>query len=942
MELIGRRAILFTDIEGSTSLFQRVGDRYGDLLDAHHQILRDAIRSSDGEEVVSEGDAFVATFEDVDPAVDAALRAQLDLHRHPWPDGGTVKVRMGVHTGDLARSESGLIGMALHETARISAAAHGGQILASEEVAASVRETAERRGIGLIGLGEFELKDLGRTPLVQLTHPDLPHDFPPPHASVLGQNNLPGQLDDLVGRVDERRTISALLTDHRLVTLVGSGGVGKSRLALAVAADLVAAHPGGVWLVDLADRDPETDLVGATAAAVGVGAGPDTLARLTDQLRHRRTLIVLDNCEHLLGPAATLVGTLTRSCPRLHVLATSQEPLGLTGEMAWRVPSMSPADASSLFRRRMASVRPSLDETAEETRLIQRICRRLDGIPLAIELAAARCRTMSIRDVDDRLADRFRLLRGGGVDVSARHQTLLATVDWSFGLLGERERTVAARMSVFRGGADLDAIEEVCSDDLVSEQEIDDLVDVLNAKSIMDVEVHGRRTRLRFPETIRQYAADRLVESGDFELLADRHADYFADLARRAGEGWRSPDRGAWIRRCTIESENLGAACDRLERHDPDRAASIVCSLHIWLTGQDHPAWIRRIQRLSGRTDLSPETAADVDALRALLAEGYGLEGSDVASEHALRAVDGLEAVTDPLVRLRVMANAAVGLRGQHLPLAIELSERALAEARELGDRDATAVSMYDLMLLRPEDDPGTRALRTELLDGLDPEQPRWWEVVPLVDEALDAHHHGEYDRTRHLLDRAERILATVDAHDGAVTDASMAFAVWSCLIRAEQGDTDGALLIITDALARVPAEAEHLRRVLHSTHGHALQLAGRVGEAREAFELAVDRIDGWRYLVHAVATVGLATIAVDEHRTDEARAMLAPIVDDPHRQGWLRARAHDVLAAAAFLDRADADGRTHLIAADELNLAGDYVVPPALAERHESLRVAP
>jgi predicted ATPase/class 3 adenylate cyclase len=947
MEQLGFKALLFTDIEGSTALLQRTGAAFSALLDVHHRILRETIDAHNGRHRDSEGDAFFAIFDHAEDAVDAALQAQLRISGHGWPESSEVRVRMGVHVGEIGRSESGLIGLPLHEAARISDAAHGGQVFLSATAASAIRSGVRPLdGVDLRSLGDYDLKDVGRMALFQLLHPALPDVVAPPRASGRSGNNLPSHLTSLIGRDAELADVTALVGAHRLVSLLGSGGVGKTRLALAVATALLDTFPDGVWFIPLSDVDDVGEVVTSVAATLGIGSALDTMHRLAEHLRHSRTLVVLDNCEHLLPAVSTLAMALTTACPQLHLLTTSQRPLEVAGEVCWRVPSLACDDAVALFRERASLVRPDLapgDPLAQrdEDTVIRRICERLDGIPLTIELAAARCRTLSVRDIESRLQDRFKLLKGGAADAVPRHQTLLATVDWSFGLLDPLERAMALRLAVFRGGADLDAVEAVCATAHVDASDVDDLVDSLNAKSLVQVDVVLGRTRVRFAETIRQYAASRLEETGESGAVFARHASYYAQLLHDAAVGWRTPARVHWLRRCHVDAENLAAACDWLEQHDPDTAASMLGDAHVWLTAEDDPTWLERLRRMTERTDLAPDRRAVVAALRALLAEGYGREGAEVAVTYAMRALAELDSVGDPYERLTVLAAVALGLRAHDRAAAIALSERAVRESRKLGDAEATASAMYDLILLRPEDDPATRALRAELIDMLDVDGPRWWGITPLVDEALDAHQHGENRRAIACLDRAETILATVDLSEAAFTDEAVTFTVWSTFIRAEQGEIEGALLISEDMLGRLGDTSPHQSKVVLSTYGHALWLGGRHDDARQAFERAVDRADGWRFLVHAIATVGIASLEVDAERPHVARRLVERLVADDRRQAWLRARAHEVLARAALAGGDAQLARQELTLADTLYDSGGYVVPPALATAHEQLRHA-
>ncbi|MGQ0571571.1 MAG: adenylate/guanylate cyclase domain-containing protein, partial [Armatimonadota bacterium] len=468
---------LFTDIEGSTELLQRVGDRsYKEILEDHHRLLRAAFEKDEGHEVDTQGDAFFVAFPEAGNAVAAAVAAQRAVTAYSWPDGVVVRVRMGLHTGEPTLGPGGYVGIDVHRAARICSAGHGGQILLSETTCGLAR-TALPEGISLRDLGEHRLKDLARSEHIsQVVVPGLPADFPPIKSLDVRTNNLPSlELTSFIGREHEMEEIKRLLSSARLVTLMGPGGAGKTRLALQVAADLSEKFPNGVWLAELAPLSDPTMVVQTVATVFGVREMPGRPLQdtLVDYLRTRELLLVLDNCEHLVAVSAHLASALLRGCPRLRILATSREALAAAGEATYRVSSLSTPDpgrvrsveqltqfdATRLFLERAALSNPRFVVTDAQAPIVAQVCHRLDGIPLAVELAAARVNVLSVDQIARRLDDRFRLLTAGSRADLPHHQTLRATVEWSYELLPKDERLLFQRLSVFAGGFSLEPAE---------------------------------------------------------------------------------------------------------------------------------------------------------------------------------------------------------------------------------------------------------------------------------------------------------------------------------------------------------------------------------------------------------------------------------------------------------------------------------------------------
>jgi predicted ATPase/class 3 adenylate cyclase len=586
---------LFTDIEGSTALLGRLGeDRYAQVLADHHVLIRSALAGHDGCEVDTQGDAFFAVFFSPRGCVAAVLQMQQAIAAHAWPGGEQVRVRMGIHCGEAVRTATGVVGLEVHRAARVAAVAYGGQVLVSEAAAVLVRDGLPP-GAALADLGVHRLKDLGRPERIfQLQAAGLPAGFPPLRS--LGNpalpNNLPAQLSAFIGREREVSEVRALVESARLVTLTGAGGCGKTRLGLQVAAELLDGSGDGVWVAELAAVTDQDAVPAAISRALRLAAQPGrpALEALLDALALQDALIVLDNCEHLIGTCAKTAEAILRRCPRVHLLATSREPLGIGGETIYRVPSLSlpgpgdpgsgapeSCDAVALLaeRARMHGVVLDVDEQAGP--VVVSVCRRLDGMPLAIELAAARLRSMSLGELHDRLDQRFRLLTGGSRTVLERQQTLAATVGWSYSLLAGAERVLLGRLSVFAGGFDLAAAEAVCGSGGLDVLEVAGLLGSLVDKSLVVAEPAGETLRYRLLETIRLFAAERLVEAGEAEAaaVAAAHCAHFLAVAEQAAAYLTGPEQGRWLARLDADQANLRRAAGHAAGR-PDGTALVL------------------------------------------------------------------------------------------------------------------------------------------------------------------------------------------------------------------------------------------------------------------------------------------------------------------------------------------------------------------------------
>jgi predicted ATPase/class 3 adenylate cyclase/Tfp pilus assembly protein PilF len=851
----GTVTFLFTDLEGSTRLLEAHPDAYREAVRRHHELLREAVDAHGGVVFETMGDAVYAAFARPTAAVRAALAGQRALQAEPWGATGPLRVRMGLHLGEVERQGGHYFGAPLYRCARLLATAHGGQTVLSGAVAEVVRD-ALPADAGLRDLGEHRLRDLQRPErLFQLGHPDLPVDFPPLRSLDALPHNLPVQLTSFVGRARELAEVRQLLSANRLVTLTGAGGVGKTRLALRAAAELHGAFPDGAWLISLAPVADPALVPSAIAQALGVReAGGRTLAEgLRDHLRDKRLLLIVDNCEHLLPGAAPAVTDLLAAAPRLKVLATSRAPLRLAGEREYPVPplrlpdppaparppdpaALARSEAVALFAERAAAVAPAFAVTAETAEAVAGICRRLDGLPLALELAAVRTKVLPPAALLARLEHRLPLLTGGPRDLPARHQTLRASIAWSHDLLAPAEQTLFRRLAVFAGGCTLDAAEAVCDPggDLPLGA-LDGLASLVDKSLVLPDEETSSEPRFAMLETLREYAAERLAASAEAAAIRRRHLAYYLALVERAEPRLRGPQQTVWLDRLEREHANLRAAlmwCTEA----PGAAGRAEMGLR--LAGALWRFWDVRCYVVEGRwwleRVLETYRRRSPARVKALIGAGALAWRQDDGAAAQARYEEGL-ALARELGDKQSVATALnslgfVALSSRNYAIAHALHEEGLALARELGDKQNVATALNRLGLL--------------------------------------ARYHGDYAAARRLHEESVAIRRELGDKQGVATALNNL-----AVVARQQGDYARARSLAEESLAlhRAVGDRHNLAATLRNL-GQIAYLQGRFAEAQPYLEhsLALSK-DLGQILGIVEALVRMANIA--RARGDYARA---------------------------------------------------------------------
>jgi len=810
----GTVTLLLADVEGSTRLWETQPDAMKAAVARLDRTLADAVAAHRGVRPVEqgEGDSFVIAFARAADAVACALT----LQQAPL---APIKLRIGLHTGDIQlRDEGNYIGPTINRTARLRDLAHGGQTVLSGATEPLVVDQLPP-DVSLTDLGTHALRDLPRPErVVQLCHPDLHNDFPPLRtANAVAAERLPVQLTSFVGRQAEMKGIREALADNRLVTLTGAGGAGKTRLAVQVAAELATDFADGVWYVDLAPiTDPEVVPV-TVARALGLldQPGEPTIDLLRRSIRDRRMLMLLDNCEHLLDASADLITGLLSGCPALTLLTTSREPIGVAGEVSWRVPSLSLTDeAIELFADRARRTKPDFRVTAANADTVTEICRRLDGLPLAIELAAARVRALSPTELLTSLHDTFRLLTGGARTAVRRQQTLRASVDWSHALLSEPEQALFRRLAVFYGGFDIDAAQAVGGGE---RYQVLDQLTLLVDKSLVIADDSPHGTRYRLLETVRQYAQEKLHESREGNDVRIRHRDHYTAMAALLGAQADS-DHQRRIEQAETELDNLRAAFAwSRESSDTELAMALASALL--------PLWLSRGLMQEGR-----------NWLVAVLTDADN-ENVEASAERAKASV-----VRVVLESFRAMT------------VDLDDAERTLAAARELGDPALVARALTACGLRAADDRESSVAYFAEAAALARDSGDSWWLGQTLALESMYALLFGEPVAIPVAAEEALRIADSIG--DKFVSRQCRYILGWAQVLRGEL--TEG-LIQLRDVDEECTAARDAMfSMITSSVRAITLAYRGQIDAARTAAEVAFQRLtnlfDAYTGIVYAAS----------------------------------------------------------------------------------------
>ena len=929
-------------------------------------------------------DTVVAVFGSAVDAVATAVDIQHQVLAQPPPEDA-VEPRTGLHTGEaLLRDDRYYTGAALTRCARLRDIAHGGQILLSATTASLVAD-ALPHGSVLRDLGTHRLRDLSHPERVfELRAAGFDRDFPPLRSLDAVAHNLPIQLTSFVGRAGELAAVERLVRDERLVTLTGTGGAGKTRLAAQVAAELADHWPDGVWWVDLGPVTDPALVAELTASTIGVMVEPVGGPRraLSLQLRERRVLVCLDNCEHLLDASAELVETMLRSCSEVSVLATSREPLGVAGEMVWRVPSLQEDEAVALFVDRASRVRPwfTLDGTNEAA--VRTLCRRLNGIPLAVELAAAWLRTLTPAQIAAGLDDRFALLVRGPRGAARRQQTLAASMDWSHDLLGETDRVVFRRLGAFAGGFTLDAARAVCADGTagsIAESDVLTALGRLVDKSLVVVEERAGDARYRLLETIRQYAIDRLDGAGERDTARERHLDHFLALAEVSEPEQEGPSQDASLDRVEAEHDNLRAALNwALAMPDPERGRRLAAAL-VWLWYK-HGHGEEGLDFLQRAIDRAPDDRSIVQARllvsAAALAQvcgqfrrivGYAQQGLQVAGLNGDDRIRGrclfllavvqfyvdLDAAWDLCVRARACAEAAADAFAADSALVVQGSvpcvraryQTALPLLRDGGERclhrgdrpfAALALNYQDEIALLTGDIGLAHRLATQALEVARPLGDYYAVGLSTCHLAFVRGVAGDIDGGLRLM---QPVVRSVEGADHTVFIPRMGSVLG--MLHLWAGDPEAALAWFDlDVRTADPVSLDNLI-VARSLPGlvAALRHLGRRDEARGLVDRAIAlarKLDVPHLVADALAQSGQLTVADDPDAAEDLHHQALALRVD-HGMRTFMVDDLDALGALAYRAESLAEAARLLAASDAARAAMGYPRPPIDRPDHEA-----
>ncbi len=904
----GTVTLLFTDIEGSTQHWEEQRAAMPGALRRHDELIRSAIESHRGHVFKTMGDQFCAAFSRASDAVAAAADAQRALAGEDWSAVGGLHVRMALHSGATDERDGDYFGSPVNRVARLLSVVHGGQVVVSGATAQLLRGVLPDHA-ELHDLGEHRLKDLVEPERVwQLVAPGLPEKFPPLRSLETLPNNLPRQVTPLIGRDDAIANIAPLLLEHPLVTLVGTGGIGKTRLALHVAADLLDGSNDGVWFIELAALSDPAAVANAIASIFGLREQErrPMVDVLVQYLRPRNLLLILDNCEHLIEEVARIADTMLRAAPEMRILATSREPLRIAAERVYHVPSLTVPSGDSLtsedalqygaialFAERARASDATFALNDESAPIVADICRRLDGIALAIELAAARVKVLPPRQLAQKLDERFRVLTGGSRAALPRQQTMRALIDWSYDLLSEREQQLFRRIAIFAGGATLEAAEAVCIDEALDALDVLDLLSSLAEKSLVVADI-AELSRYRMLESTRAFALEKLAQSEESEAVAARHAEWAARVADRLYEAWLTAPTAQWRAEFEPELENARAAIEWALSHDEIvLAARIVGGFFVIYRRLAGEAEIRSwLHEVLERLDDAAHPARAARAWHALSVISVGARKAEAAQ----RAAELGERCNDPAITVLGLRGVADGMRQTGRSREAQpVIDRAIALAKEHG---LTRQSIYALVL----NVAATIAFNSGRFD----------DAQGAYSEALDLATERGYDDKATLL---------------RMNMAELAF---------RMGDTVRALEL-TQAIVAAAGNPRSDYTVLHAlVNGAAYRIAvGDIAGARSSARA------GLRYARGAFffdATIAIAHLAAVAARSGDPRraARLFGYVDAWYRsnEGYEREpteqHVYDILMTALHEQLADVE--IEALGAEGARLSEDQAVAEALA----------
>jgi predicted ATPase/class 3 adenylate cyclase/DNA-binding CsgD family transcriptional regulator len=945
----GTVTFLLTDIEGSTRLWEAAPEAMAVAVPRHYELIAAAVERHGGVRPIEqgEGDSIVAAFARASDALAAAVDLQLALLAEPWPAGLELGVRVALHAAESQLRDAGNYqGVALSRCARLRAIASGGQILLSQGVHDLVLDQLPD-GVRLADLGVHRLRDLGRAERVfGVVQSDLPAVAVPESVDAR-PNNLPVQLSSFIGRERELNDVSAALSRTRLLTLTGAGGAGKTRLALQTAADTLGRFPDGVWWIELAPLSGPDVVARALALALGVRPlpGATDLDAGVFFLESRTALVLLDNCEHVLAESLAVAQALLEGCPGVCVLATSREPLRIAGESDWQVPplslptdgdSIAGSDAAALFIDRAGKVRPNFHVSDANVSALARVCRELDGMPLALELAAARVRMLSLEQIAAGLGDRFRLLSGRSRSALPRHQTLRASVEWSHDLLTGAERVVFRRLAVFAGAFALDPAEQVCAGDGLEPEEVLDLLASLVEKSLVQTDdTDPAAVRYRLLETVRQYALEQLSSAGELAGARDRHRDTYLKLAQHLDAQMYTPNQAAILDALDADQANLTTAIEWAAATDPEKALQLCDALTIWwrqraMYTQAEVAYARALGAAPG-----PATGVRGRVMigRAFLLTQTGERG--IATELAGEALAVAEDADDRgqmAVALWVLATASVFFDDDAV---LEASERGADLALQAGHRFAWRANAYHVALVHCFREDGVQAqqLLEEVVRDAERDNEPWTAMWATLLLSLPFYALGQHKAARRLL--ASTIERSRELGDLNCDSASTGYLG---LIDAHAGAGAGAL----EELSAMRARALHAGAAsglpwLELGVGVATASTGCLEPAREClqalFDLPVLPLQARAWTAVELAEIKRLTGDIEAATADADLALeLAAQLPNP----WLSARAQNVAGRLAAMrgDWGEAD-RHHHEALDAIADGGFRLELPATLEAH-------